>query len=159
HLIGHRPQQFVAPGLIQHALAHRQLQQYLDVHLMIAGRNPRAVVQRIGVQLDAAQTQLNPCPRRNADVTAFTDHLRLHRPPPHPTPARLCSGRTRRHPSPPKPDFPPPSRHSRSHLHWPSTRPESPLPVPPRSPSSQAFPVWLNSEEWSSPCAPTRRRP
>ena len=62
HLVGHRRQQLVALLEREFTLVGDVAQQDLDVHLVVAGVDPRRVVDGIGVDEPAAEWRTPPVP-------------------------------------------------------------------------------------------------
>ena len=75
HLVGHLLQQLV-PLLHRHPpVAHRPVQQDLDIDLVVGGVHPGAVVDEVGVDQPAGQRELDPGGLGQAKVAALAHHL------------------------------------------------------------------------------------
>ncbi len=74
-LVGHRGEQFIAPGLRKLSLAHGLAQRDLDVHFDVGSIDARRIVDRIGIQPHARACGLDPPALGHAEIGALADHL------------------------------------------------------------------------------------
>ena len=78
-LVGHAGEQRIAVGPGQVAVVQRQAQRDLEVDLDVGGVDAGGIVDRIGVEADAAERRLDAAALGHAEIGAFADHLAAER--------------------------------------------------------------------------------
>ena len=75
-VVGHGGEQAVPPRQIELAGAHGAAEGDLDVDLDVGGVDPGGVVDRVGIAASAGEAELDPRPRRHAEIGALADDAR-----------------------------------------------------------------------------------